>query len=46
MYRDSKNFRYLVFLEGVLKDISRINKLFELADADVVHLGADLIDFY
>ncbi len=46
MFQDSRNYVYLVFLEGVLKDFSRINKLFELADADVVRLGTDLLDFY
>ena len=46
MYEDPRNFIMLVFLEGTLKDFSRINKLFELADADVVRLGSDLLDFY
>jgi hypothetical protein len=46
MYEDDKNYIYLIFLEGTLKDFSRINKLFELADADVVRLGTDLINFF
>ena len=46
MYEDPRNFIMLVFLEGTLKDFSRINKLFELADADVVRLGSDLLDFF
>ena len=46
MYQDPKNYVFLVFLEGTLKDFSRVNKLFELSDADVVRLGADLLDFY
>ncbi len=46
MYEDNKSYIYLIFLEGTLKDFSRINKLFELADADVVRLGIDLIDFF
>jgi hypothetical protein len=46
MYQDPKNFIMLIFLEGTLKDFSRINKLFELANADVVCLGSDLLDFY
>eukprot|EP00794_Sanderia_malayensis_P012318 gene12318-13588_t len=46
MFQDSRNYVYLVFLEGVLKDFSRISKLFEIADADVVRLGGDLLDFY
>lgn len=46
MYQDPKNFIMLIFLEGTLKDFSRINKLFELANADVVRLGSDLLDFF
>lgn len=46
MYEGTKNYIYLIFLEGTLKDFSRINKLFELADADVVRLGSDSLDFY
>ena len=46
MFRDPKNYVYLVFLEGTLKDFSKINKLFELKDADVLRLGVDLLDFY
>ena len=46
MYEDNKNYIYLIFLEGTLKDFSRINKLFELADADVVRPGTDLIDLF
>eukprot|EP00795_Rhopilema_esculentum_P009772 gene9772-18305_t len=46
MFQDSRNYVYLVFLEGVLKDFSRLNRLFELANADVVRLGTDLLDFY
>ena len=46
MFEDDKNYLYLIFLEGTLKDFSRINKLFELADADVVRLGTDLMNFY
>lgn len=30
----------------MLKEFSRINKLFELANADVVSLGSDLLDFF
>lgn len=46
MYQDPKNFIMLIFLEGTLKDFSRINKLFELANADVVRLGSDFVDFF
>eukprot|EP00794_Sanderia_malayensis_P015248 gene15248-16822_t len=46
MYEDPTNYVYLIFLEGILKDFSRINKLFELAEADVVRLGTDLGDFF
>ena len=46
MYKDPKNYIFLIFLEGTLKDFSRINKLFELANADVVRLGSDLMDFF
>ena len=46
MYQDPKNYVFLVFLEGTLKDFSRVNKLFELSDADVVCLGTDLVEFY
>ena len=44
--KTNKNYLYLIFLEGTLKDFSRINKLFELADADVVRLGTDLMNFF
>ena len=44
MFEDNKNYLYLIFLEGTLKDFSRINKLFELAD--VVQLGTDLMNFF
>ena len=46
MYQDPRNYIMLIFLEGTLKDFSRINKLFELANADVVRLGSDLLDFF
>ena len=46
MYKDPKNFVYLIFLEGILKDFSRVNKLFELRDGDVVSLGEDFSLFY
>ena len=34
------------FLEGILKDFSRVNRLFELRDAVVVSLGEDFFLFY
>ena len=46
MYKDTKNFVYLIFLEGILKNFSRVNKLFELRDGDVVSLGEDFSLFY
>ena len=43
----SKELHHLdIFLEGTLKDFSRINKLFELSNADVVSLGSDFLDFF
>ena len=46
IYQDPKNYVYLIFLESILKDFSRLNKLFELRDADVVSLGDDFVLFY
>ena len=46
IYKDPKNFVYLIFLEGILKDFSRVNKLFELRDGDHVSLGEDFSLFY
>ena len=46
VYQDPRNYITLIFLEGTLKDFSRINKLFEFANVDVVRLGSDLLDFF
>ena len=45
-YQDPKNYAHLIFLQSILKDFSRLNKLFELRDADVVSLGDDFVLFY
>ena len=39
IYKNPKNYVYLIFLEGILKNFSKVNKLFELRDADVVSPG-------
>ena len=46
IYKDPKNYVYLIFLEGILKDFSRVNKLFELRDTDFVSLGENFFLFY
>ena len=46
IYQDPKNYLYLIFLESILKNFSRLNKLCELRDADVVSLGDDFVLFY
>ena len=46
MYEDLANYVYLVFLECILKDFSRIYKLCELVAAGVERLGTDLFHFF
>ncbi|MGH0185287.1 UNVERIFIED_CONTAM: hypothetical protein FKN15_017618 [Acipenser sinensis] len=46
MYSDRVNRMYLVFLQPLVTEVNRINKLFQLDSANPAKLLADLMTFY
>lgn len=42
MYEDDSNLLYLLFLDGILKDVTNLNLAFQKTNADITKLYADL----
>lgn len=42
MYKDDSNLLYLIFLDGILKDVTNLNLAFQKTNADITKLYTDL----
>lgn len=46
MYTDKENKLYLVFLQPILKELNRVNKIFQAASANPLKLLSELMNLY